>query len=221
MRRCGPIASSVGWCGHVGAHSIEAVGVDGSSGSLETLLVADAEARWRNARLEAVLVYAPTSPLGDQPSAMAVAATVMWTGTTPGSTDPGDLLHASRVRLRDQARGEAVRRLAGCVAAAELDRRRRPVDQTVVTDTRPARALLRIASHADLLVLGAAGRAGVRGRLPGAVSRQCLRHAACPVLVVGHGPRSRHERATRVRRCCHCGESSVHSSMRCPSGSTR
>lgn len=168
------------------------VGIDGSSDSVEALLLADAEARWRHARLEAVHVYAPAPMLEDQP-AVAVAAALMWPGTTPRrSSDAAAVVRAGRARQQQQAHDEAVCMLARCVAHAGLDGRL--VDQTVVADSRPARALLRMASMADLLVLGGPGR-GRLGRQPaGSVSRHCVRHADCPVLIVGRGRRVHHSR---------------------------
>ena len=165
------------------------VGVDGSSESVRVLLLADAEARWRHAQLEAVHVYAPSPMLEDQP-AVAVAAAVMWSGTTPRrSPDASDVVRAGRAREQQRAHDEAVCILARCVANAGLGRR--PVDQTVVADFRPARSLLRLASMADLLVLGA-GRGGVDRWFRGSVSRHCVRHAECPVLIIGCGRRAHH-----------------------------
>jgi len=54
-----------------------------------------------------------------------------------------------------------------------------------VVRERPARALLRHAEHAQLLVVGTRGRGGFRGLLLGSTSQHMLHHAACPVAVVG------------------------------------
>jgi nucleotide-binding universal stress UspA family protein len=48
----------------------------------------------------------------------------------------------------------------------------------------PAKALLREADGADLLVVGSRGRGKVAGALLGSVSTACVHHAPCPVLVV-------------------------------------
>ena len=50
---------------------------------------------------------------------------------------------------------------------------------------RPAEVLVEEARAADLLVVGSAGHLGGLGRLAGSVSRYCVRHAPCPVVVVG------------------------------------
>ncbi|MEO6090265.1 MAG: universal stress protein [Umezawaea sp.] len=41
--------------------------------------------------------------------------------------------------------------------------------------------------HADLLVLGAHGHGKAAGVLLGSVVSECLRHAACPVVVIPPG----------------------------------
>jgi nucleotide-binding universal stress UspA family protein len=53
-----------------------------------------------------------------------------------------------------------------------------------VARDRPARALLRHAGHAQLLVVGTRGRGGFRGLLLGSTSQHLLHHADCPVAVV-------------------------------------
>lgn len=48
----------------------------------------------------------------------------------------------------------------------------------------PANGLIDASRDADLLVLGARGLGGFKGLALGSVSEQCVRHAACPVVVV-------------------------------------
>jgi nucleotide-binding universal stress UspA family protein len=55
----------------------------------------------------------------------------------------------------------------------------------------PASGLVRESTDAGLLVVGSRGLGGFRGLLLGSVSRYCLEHARCPVLIVR--PRGRHD----------------------------
>jgi nucleotide-binding universal stress UspA family protein len=48
----------------------------------------------------------------------------------------------------------------------------------------PANGLIEASHDADLLVVGARGLGGFRGLALGSVSDQCVRHSACPVVVV-------------------------------------
>jgi nucleotide-binding universal stress UspA family protein len=53
-----------------------------------------------------------------------------------------------------------------------------------VTKDRPARALLRHAEHAQLIVVGSRGRGALVGWGLGSVSQHLLHHAPCPVAVI-------------------------------------
>lgn len=48
----------------------------------------------------------------------------------------------------------------------------------------PANGLIAASKTADLLVVGARGLGGFRGLALGSVSDQCVRHSACPVVIV-------------------------------------
>ena len=74
----------------------------------------------------------------------------------------------------------------------ELERDARPVAEKFPTvpityepvHAPPAKSLIAISHEARMLVVGTRGRGGLTGMLLGSVSEQCVRHAACPVLVV-------------------------------------
>ncbi|WP_411734014.1 universal stress protein [Paeniglutamicibacter sp.] len=74
----------------------------------------------------------------------------------------------------------------------ELERNVRPIAEKFKTvpityepvHAPPAKSLIAISHEARMLVVGTRGRGGLKGMLLGSVSEQCVRHAACPVLVV-------------------------------------
>jgi nucleotide-binding universal stress UspA family protein len=53
-----------------------------------------------------------------------------------------------------------------------------------VMDGHPVGVLIGRTTDVDLLVVGARGEGGFTGLLTGSVSEQCVRHAACSVVVV-------------------------------------
>lgn len=54
----------------------------------------------------------------------------------------------------------------------------------------PVAALVEASKHADLLVVGSRGHGDFAELLLGSVSRHCVMHAFCPVVVVRHSPAS-------------------------------
>jgi nucleotide-binding universal stress UspA family protein len=48
----------------------------------------------------------------------------------------------------------------------------------------PAAALVQASRRADLLVVGAKGHSPIADVFPGSVAAHCVRHAACPVVVI-------------------------------------
>ena len=155
------------------------VGVSGSVGSLHALRAAVMQARRAPGDgLHAVLAWAP--PGGEIPNRNGV---------------PGRLLEvwveAARRRL-----AEAFDDAMGGV----------PVDIAVtqhIVRGRPGHVLVEVAREADLLVVGAGDHGAFHRLAVGSVSRHCLAHASCPVLVVPPPPLLRTAQARRLARVTH------------------
>ena len=63
--------------------------------------------------------------------------------------------------------------------------------RTHLAEGSPAAALTELSEDAAMLVVGAHGHRGLNRVLVGSVSQGCLRHARCPVVVVGSNLSSR------------------------------
>jgi nucleotide-binding universal stress UspA family protein len=140
------------------------VGVDASQGADTALEWACAEAAFHGAKLEIVAAY--THP---------------WVPGTPTdevtAMDPA--YHVPRQEAEHRL-DQALRLLGDRAEGLDIT--------TLAIDDAPARALLRQAADADLLVVGTRGRGGFTGLLLGSVSQQCAQHAPCPVVVVPATP---------------------------------
>jgi nucleotide-binding universal stress UspA family protein len=130
------------------------VGVDGSPASREALRWAARQAELTGAELHAVTTWHIPTTYGWIPS----IADYDWAGQARTVQD-----RAIRETL-DGPRGERVRRN--------------------VVEGSPARALLRCAAGADLLIVGSRGHGEFSGALLGSVAQHVVAHAPCPVLVV-------------------------------------
>jgi nucleotide-binding universal stress UspA family protein len=130
------------------------VGVDGSPASREALRWAARQAELTGAELHAVTTWNIPTTYGWIPS----IADYDWAGQARTVQD-----QAIRETL-DGPRAERVRR--------------------DVVEGHPARALLRRAAGADLLVVGSRGHGELSGVLLGSVAQHVVAHAPCPVLVV-------------------------------------
>src|SRR4051794_10401693 len=131
------------------------VGVDGSECADKALAWAVGEARQRGDRVRAV--HAWEYPVN---------------GAIYGMMAP----QLGLDELRDAAKAtleEAVEPLQNGV----------PIEQVLVEGSA-ARALMRAAEDADLLVVGSRGLGGFRRLLLGSVSSQCAHHSRCPVVIV-------------------------------------
>ena len=143
------------------------VGVDGSPESRHALRWAAEEARQRGARLR--VVHAWTLP-----AAIGVADAVL--GHPVIQEPPLDELKESLAQEAERVLDDAL------VGFEDIE-----IEREVV-EASPARALLRAAEGADLVVVGSRGRGGFTGLLLGSVSQQCAHHAPCPVVIVRSRP---------------------------------
>jgi nucleotide-binding universal stress UspA family protein len=132
------------------------VGVDGSPASEAALEWGARQAKLTGAPLRAVMVWhVPMAGYG-----MAMPAPIK-----------ADIAHDAQVALDD--------------VVAEVLGEAQPVGVTkAVIQGHPASELVKAATGAELLVVGSRGHGAVAGTLLGSVSRHCVTHAACPVVVV-------------------------------------
>jgi nucleotide-binding universal stress UspA family protein len=136
------------------------VGIDGSECSHHALTWALAEAKTSDRWLLLVNVWHWSSDVVNSPMSLVGA---------PDSRKAGHrLLHAASARAKTH----------GVTAVTRL------------VEGSPASALAEVAEGAAMLVVGAHGHRGVTRALVGSVSRGCLRHARCPVVVVGRAVQS-------------------------------
>lgn len=82
---------------------------------------------------------------------------------------------------------EAHETLTKVVAKVYGDRPRNRL-RMVVREGTPAAVLLKASADALMLVVGSRGLGGFNGLLLGSVSRNCVEHANCPVLVLHSEP---------------------------------
>jgi nucleotide-binding universal stress UspA family protein len=140
------------------------VGVDGSEGGRRALDWAAHEAATRGGAVQAVIAWS-------------------WDGMEYGpiaATRPEEASRRAMRVLEQEIKALAERRGSASPIAAE------------VIEGRPADVLATAGSAADLLVLGSHGHSRVRHTVLGSVSEDCIRKAACPVVVIPV-PVDRHE----------------------------
>ncbi|MCI2418898.1 universal stress protein [Saccharopolyspora sp. K220] len=135
------------------------VGVDSSASSLRALLVAAEEARRRNTVLHVVRAWS------------------FRTAPRPSDCPPNVVPSLDQFQ---QSVLEDTERIVNKKLGEHPDL---PVQIHVVHSPSP-QALLSASKGAELLVVGHRGRGGFAGLMLGSVAEQCVRHAACPVLVV-------------------------------------
>ncbi len=139
------------------------VGVDGSPQSRAALEWAATEAQRDGSDVDAVLAY----------------------GSGLAWIDVGSDAEALIVARSAERAKEA---LHETIAAAGLPAEARVRVNPIVVEGEPARALVELAEHADLLVVGTRGRGGFAGLLLGSVSQRCAERSPCPVVVVPSPP---------------------------------
>ncbi|MCD9194567.1 universal stress protein [Streptomyces albireticuli] len=152
------------------------VGVDGSAGSLDALRKAAGEARRHRARLRPVLVH--SSPEGDYVDMVC----------PPDPELARELDGRARATLADACE-RALGGLPGDLRCEPVVARGQAGPLLVAAACRDG----------DLLVVGGGSHGAVHRFLTGSVSRYCLRHAPCPVLVVPPAPAGRGRRRDRRR----------------------
>ena len=131
------------------------VGIDGSTASTAALRWALKEAVTRDATVEVVHCYLPQ------------------TLTDLGFSTPHELHTASAILLDNE------------VSAALLEMSQVPEVRKSSESGGPAKVLVEKSAAASLLVLGVHGQTALRDLILGRVGSACLRHAACPVVIVG------------------------------------
>lgn len=134
------------------------VGIDGSAPSREAAQWALEQARLTGAELRAV-------------------ATWRWPNYLTRLPPRADLAAENAQMLDETVDG---------VLAEQPDAQGVKITKHVV-EGPPGPALLSQAEDASLLVVGARGRAAFPGMLLGSVAEHCVRHGACPVVVVRTG----------------------------------
>lgn len=135
------------------------VGIDGSEHSIRALRWALDEAAVWDAEL--VVAHAWTTPYPVEPWGMVV---------TPADHD----------QFRSHSK-ELIEAAVSRELATGAPRPRRWISETVEDASGPG--LVRVATDADLLVVGSRGRGGFAALFLGSTSLQCLHHAVCPVVV--------------------------------------
>jgi nucleotide-binding universal stress UspA family protein len=130
------------------------VGVDGSAPSRAALAWAVGQAKLTGAVVEVVTTWEFPATYGY----------------------PVASLEVSWEDLARQVARDAIAEVAGQAPPV-------PISCQVLEGT-PARVLVKESAGADLLVVGSRGHGGFAGALLGSTGQHCVRHAACPVVVI-------------------------------------
>lgn len=149
------------------ASPVVVVGIDGSQESVEALGWAVQYAQGANGTVRAVAAWT-------QPTHFGYYGTF---GTNMTYREPAQPnLHELSTNILTAVINEVV----GEESAVVIERE--------VIEGHPATVLVQQSASADLLVVGARGHGAFVGLLLGSVSDHCVRHAACPVVVLRRQP---------------------------------
>jgi nucleotide-binding universal stress UspA family protein len=154
------------------------VGVDGSAAARRALRWAADEAAKRGAVLDVVHAYRlPYTPETER-STYALASR--------GGLSSVNLEELQRRREEDlrNAQNQALGRIDLALGRVGVDTTKVKVERHAVAGTDPEHALIDLSRNAVMVVVGSRGRGAVVGRLLGSVSRACVEHAHCPVVVL-------------------------------------
>jgi nucleotide-binding universal stress UspA family protein len=135
------------------------VGIDGSTGSIEALRWAAAEAKLRDAPLRAVLAWEYPYAYGG----LYVVPT-------------------------EQIEKDSAATLETIIAQAIPDEAAAKAVERIIVPGHPSSQLIDQSKDAGLLVVGARGHGGFMGLLVGSTSDQVVKHAECPVVVIHERP---------------------------------
>jgi len=154
------------------------IGVDGSGASHRALRWALEEAQLRDD--SAVVVHAYKRTVVRNPYATVYPY-------VPADTIQVTTEHERRVQeeqdIHDRRHAERLIRQAFIAAGRDVDGPDvRPLAMAMARD--PAKTLVEMSEHAELLVVGSRGRGGFAGLLLGSVSQHCAHHAHCPVVII-------------------------------------
>jgi nucleotide-binding universal stress UspA family protein len=97
---------------------------------------------------------------------------------------PNEVYQGSLYGLRERLIKEAEKRLSDCASSVRTNGLRVTLDVLIGA---PSHTIVDTANDldADLIVMGTHGRTGISHLFIGSVAERVVRHAACPVLVVG------------------------------------
>jgi len=127
---------------------------------------------------------------GSGPSYAALEWAIAAAARRGGHLDVINAYHSHGLAPTEEASRSLVNEMVG--KAIGRSGHHRIVVELIATPADPAHALIDAARDADLLVVAAHGGPNkLRGLLLGSVSRHCVHHAACPVVVARTSPLTR------------------------------